>query len=236
VRDTEGGVRGGWIALGGFVAGVALALVFGLAASAVDAPGDDLDLVLVASQLGLWTGLLGACVLAGRRHETGGLRGLGFAMRWRDLWIGGLAGLVARIGSIVIAIPFVPLLRDERAPESPIFESDVSYTAVTVLVLAIMVAVLTPIVEELYFRGLVQGVLTRRWGGFVAIFVQAGLFAVVHLAPGMSAVRIAFTLWIIGVTGVFLGALRWYFRRLGPSIVAHGVFNALALALFLAID
>ncbi len=227
--DREGGVRGGAIATAGFVVGVLLAIGCAIAVSEAGADGGDVDLRFVAAQLGLWSGLLGACVVAVHRHGTGSLRDLGLTIQRRDFGIGTLGGLAARVASIVIAIPFVPLLRDESTPENPIVDRDVSYGWLAIVVVVVMVAVLTPIIEELFFRGLVQGVLTRRWGAFVAVFAQSALFASVHVVPGMSAARIALTVLTIGVAGLVLGVLRWRYQRIGPSIVAHGVFNAIAL-------
>jgi membrane protease YdiL (CAAX protease family) len=235
VRDHEGGIRGGGIAAAGFVLGVVLAIGLGVAGGALDDGRGDVELSFVGAELGLWIGLVGACIVAVRRHGTGHLGDLGMAVERRDLWIGAVAGVAARIGSVIIAIPFVPLLRDESAPDSPIVDTDLRYGWAAIVLLVVMVAVLTPIIEELYFRGLVQGVLTRRWGAFVAVWVQAALFASVHVVPGMSAARIGVTVWVIGAVGLLLGVLRWRYRRLAPGIVAHGVFNALALALVFAL-
>ena len=53
-----------------------------------------------------------------------------------------------------------------------------------IVVVYLIACVGAPFFEELYFRGLVQGTLTARWGSAIGIVVQALLFGLVHLDPG----------------------------------------------------
>lgn len=85
------------------------------------------------------------------------------------------------------------------------------------------VAAVTPVAEELFFRGLVQTtlgqVLRNRWGAIVA---AAGLFGLAHASQPQVVPAIF-------VFGLVLGVL--YERRgslIGP-IVAHALFNAKTL-------
>jgi uncharacterized protein len=102
------------------------------------------------------------------------------------------------------------------------------------VVVAAIVCVGAPFFEELFFRGVVLGVLTRRWGARVAIVVQAGMFALVHYRYGMTLALTVTTWSQIAVAGLFLGVLKWRYERLGPGMVAHGLFNALAIVVLLA--
>ena len=54
------------------------------------------------------------------------------------------------------------------------------------IVLVLIVCVGAPFFEELFFRGVVQGALTCRWGARVAIVAQAFAFALVHYRIGMT--------------------------------------------------
>ena len=89
----------------------------------------------------------------------------------------------------------------------------------------LVLCVMPAIVEELFFRGALQGLL-RPCGSEVAIFGPALLFALLHLDPiqGLTAL----------VCGVFLG---WLAERSGsilPGMLLHFVNNCLAfLSLYL---
>ncbi|MBI5231294.1 MAG: CPBP family intramembrane metalloprotease [Coriobacteriales bacterium] len=88
------------------------------------------------------------------------------------------------------------------------------------LLAAIMVVVLGPLVEELVFRGVVQGSLAR-FGPWVAVLCSAALFGAYHL-----------TAWWFLPTfflGAILGWLAWTRRSLWPAITLHAAYNAVAV-------
>ena len=85
------------------------------------------------------------------------------------------------------------------------------------IVLIVVVVFGAPFFEELFFRGLVQGVLTRRYGGRVAIVTQAVAFGFVHYQIGMTRGQVVLTLAMIIPVGFLLGCLRWRYERLGPG-------------------
>jgi uncharacterized protein len=236
-RDTEGGLRGGGIAIAGFVAAFVLAQLFGLVAVGLGL-GRHTTSFLLISEIGLWSGLLGACVVAVHRHGTGSLRDLGLARpRWRDLGIGTVAGLVGRVAAIIAVIPLVPLLRNAKVTRSPGLDtSDLHSHTLAVVVVVVIVVVGAPFVEELFFRGLVQGALTRRFGAWIAVWAQAACFAAAHYQFTMTAVQVLVTVVSIFVVGLLLGILRWRYQRLTPGMFAHATFNALAIILILAIS
>jgi membrane protease YdiL (CAAX protease family) len=61
------------------------------------------------------------------------------------------------------------------------------------------------------------------------------LFAVVHLGLGMNLAQALITFFSILLVGVLLGAMRWHYQRLGPSMVAHALFNAVAVVVLFAV-
>jgi len=232
--DDQIGVQGGGLALAGFVvaevlgAGIAIALlVAGLSSQSV--------VVLLLSQLGLWAGLFGACVLAVRRHGNGSLRELGLGgIRRQDVGVGLVAAYIGRIATVVLVAPFIPLLPTKTVRGTSLTNGLTSNTA-TAIVLALIVAVGAPFFEELFFRGLVQGALTRRWGARIAVFAQAACFAVAHYQIGMGLAETLITFLTIGTLGVYLGVLRWRYQRLGPGMVTHAAFNLVAVLLVFAV-
>ncbi len=58
------------------------------------------------------------------------------------------------------------------------------------------------------------------------MFAQAGCFGLVHYRIGMTLTQAAVTIVSIASAGCILGATRWHYQKLGPGMVAHGVFNA----------
>ena len=94
---------------------------------------------------------------------------------------------------------------------------------VWVVVLILMVVVGAPIVEELVYRGLLQGATRRRFGAVSSVLVVAAFFALIHFRPVEYPGLFAF--------GLVLGCCAALTNRLGMGIVSHMAFNATALVL-----
>jgi uncharacterized protein len=232
--DDTPGMRGGGLALAGLFGGIALGLGLGYLLLALGVSRRS-PTVLVVSQFGLWAGLVSAPILAVRRHGDGSLRQLGLArLRWRDVGPGLVVSWIGRVAGVVLVLPFIPLA-PRRTVRTNGFATDLHRDLVTVVIVVLFVCVGAPLIEELFFRGLVQSVFTRRFGARVAVFAQAGCFAVVHYQVGMSAYEMLITFVTIAAVGVLLGVVRWHYQRLGPGMVAHAAFNTVAVILVLAL-
>lgn len=79
-------------------------------------------------------------------------------------------------------------------------------------------AVVTPITEEVLFRGLLQPKLELVLTGTEAWVVQAALFAAAHLSPAILVTHFAL--------GLALGWVRRQSGSLLPGIFMHGAWNA----------
>jgi membrane protease YdiL (CAAX protease family) len=179
--------------------------------------------------------LFGACKLAVRKYGTGSLRDLGLMrLQLGDLGIGALAALVARVGSLIIAVILVLILSLDDLTRNTSVTNQAGVSTLGAIVVIIVAVFGAPFFEELFFRGLVQGVLTRRYGGRVAILAQAVAFGLVHYQIGMTRGQVILTFSMIMPVGFLLGCLRWRYQRLGPGMVAHALFNAMAVAIALA--
>ncbi len=92
--------------------------------------------------------------------------------------------------------------------------------------LVAIVVIGAPLVEELVYRGLLQGAALRRLHGAVAVVAVAAFFALIHFRwvefPGLF------------VFGLVLGVCALVTGRLGMGIVAHMAFNATGLLLVAA--
>jgi membrane protease YdiL (CAAX protease family) len=96
--------------------------------------------------------------------------------------------------------------------------------------LLILVSLLAPLTEELYFRNILLSVLQRAMGPARAILVSAGLFALVHFqflshpgAAGWIATGAIFGLGIINA----LWVTRTGFLRL--AVASHAAYNAVLI-------
>jgi len=93
-----------------------------------------------------------------------------------------------------------------------------------ITLLALLVGVIVPIGEEVFFRGLVLGALRRALNRHAAVAVSALFFAAAHLQ--------AVELLPILILGLVLGYLYDLTGSLVPGMIAHGLNNLAALFLF----
>ena len=88
----------------------------------------------------------------------------------------------------------------------------------TLLILMLSVAVFTPIIEELVFRGFVLDVASEAYGKWGAIFISALLFSIIHIEP-ISIINAFFG-------GIIYGYVRIRTDSLWPTIFLHSIWNA----------
>ena len=88
---------------------------------------------------------------------------------------------------------------------------------VSAIITAFSVSILTPILEELLFRGFILGVLLKCYNNRVAIVISAMIFAIVHepVAIGMAFGG-----------GVIYGWLRVRTGSIVPSMISHIIWNS----------
>ena len=88
---------------------------------------------------------------------------------------------------------------------------------VAAIITAISISILTPIFEELLFRGFVLGMFLRCYGKTPAIVLSAFIFAIVHepIAIGMAFGG-----------GLLYGWLRVRTGSIVPSMIAHMIWNS----------
>lgn len=181
---------------------------------------DEVSLGLtVVSFLAYWPVLVGTAVLASRRRGTGSLSDdLGLRVERIDVLPGILAGLGSQFLLLpLLYLPFELLNRDldvsEKAEETLGLASGGA-----LLLLAVLVVVVAPVVEELFFRGLLQRTLAQWVPPLASVGISALVFGITHFQPVQLLGLVAF--------GCVLGVLAQRAGRLGPSLIAHMSFNA----------
>ncbi len=233
VPISSGGRRTPWGILD-LIGTVVVGLVLGLALVVVSvAAGALLDVDLSGSgQFGLYgtevyLGLLVAGWAFGIRRHGAPWRSLGL----RPVGVGTLLamvplGFVLLVVNLLVLIPFAALLGDEDAAEgttSGPLADPAALSGADVLWLALPIAVVAPVVEEVLFRGLLYRYLRGRFGrrrvGLVmAVIVSAAIFGVLHVVVPP-----------IFVMGLVLAALAERYDSLLPGIVLHATNNGLVV-------
>jgi membrane protease YdiL (CAAX protease family) len=89
------------------------------------------------------------------------------------------------------------------------------------VVTALGLCVLVPVAEEMVFRGMIQRIFSRNMAPVLAVLLSGALFGAVHLNAHL----------LISITcfGWFLGFLFEATGNLVYSMVAHAIFNTVAL-------
>ncbi|KLR62396.1 CAAX protease self-immunity [Actinobacteria bacterium IMCC26207] len=185
---------------------------------------------LALLQIPLWAGYLGAVVFAGSKGR-GVITDFGLRMRALDAPLGLALGVFCQL--LVLPLLYAPIFfltgSDKEALSRPAEQlAEGTDGTFSWLLFALLVGILAPVVEELFYRGLLLKALEkRRMPVWVAVLVSSIIFAGMHMQtlqfPGLLLV------------GLMAGTLAALTGRLGPSIWLHIGFNmTTVVALFMA--
>jgi uncharacterized protein len=201
-----------------------------IAVSGFGTEPDEWQLWFVAIvQVPLWVGLIGLTVLVSRRFGTANLRndyGLG-----RPTWIDVAVGLPLGVAAQLVFVPLLyrgPLrfISSEELSE-PARQLTEKATGWGVLLLGVVVVLGAPLIEELFFRGLLLRSLQARFSNWLALVVSSVLFGLAHFQLLQLPALVMF--------GLLAGVLAQRTKRLGMAIFAHVGFN-LATVLVLTVE
>lgn len=140
-----------------------------------------------------------------------------------DIPLGIAAGLFLQVPVMVmVSIIMQGILGDFSPSGRALTLIDAAATSpVSIIAVVVAVAIGAPIVEELFYRGIVQGALVERLG-WPGVVIASAIFGAVHLN------MIEF--FPLTVAGLAFGLLAYGTGRLLPAIVAHMAFNGFTLA------
>jgi hypothetical protein len=214
-----------WTWLAGWVASSVLgAIVLATSGSSTPAP---IPVIAVSLMFG-WSAYLVAMVVLSRRTGSGSfVRDYGLSARWVDT-----LGVPVKVLCQLVVVPLVYLpLRavwpatsePDRLRDTATSLTDRAEGPAMVALLAVVILVGAPVVEELVYRGLVQRSLAGRFSDLLAWLCTAGLFTLIHFRPVEYLGLAAFAL-IVGAAALLTG-------RLGPAIAIHVGFTATGLLL-----
>jgi membrane protease YdiL (CAAX protease family) len=133
------------------------------------------------------------------------------------------AVLAAALAAVVANLALEPVFHGGRAQGVTVADAPRGGVAILSLALAaLVIVVLGPIAEELYFRGLILGVLAPL-GPLLSVTISALLFAGTHFT--LAAIP------VIAVLGALFAIVRLRTDSIWPGVVLHGLNNGVALLL-----
>jgi CAAX protease family protein len=136
---------------------------------------------------------------------------------WRDAlkWAGGAYGLFW-IAAIVLALIF-----GDPKDQSLVTDLKEEDSTLTLIGWAVLICVLAPVVEEIFFRGFMFGTFVRRMPLVWAALLDGLVFGLGH-APAAPIQLIA-----LGVFGVGLCLLYWRTQSIIPCMALHALNNSI---------
>jgi membrane protease YdiL (CAAX protease family) len=128
----------------------------------------------------------------------------------------GAAGIVnLEMAGIQAAGEFVPWVKNALQTYIELSKSLVG--SKNIFLIIISTCILIPIAEDLVFRGIVQGELRRVMPGYLAVIIQAVIFALVH----GNIIQISYVI----IPALILGAIYEWTRSIYVPIILHMIFN-----------
>jgi len=181
---------------------------------------------LALLQIPLWVGYLGAVLFAGSKGR-GIVADFGFRMRALDAPLGLALGIFCQLA--LLPLIYAPIFyftgknTDELARPAEQLAARADGNLSWAL-FALLVGILAPVVEELFYRGLLlRSLEKRRLPVWAAVLVSSVVFAGMHMQalqfPGLLLV------------GLIAGTLAAVTGRLGASIWLHIGFNMTTVVL-----
>jgi uncharacterized protein len=183
---------------------------------------DSGPLMILAGQVGLWGGFIGVVVFArsrpGEPRYVGAIRS---EFRPADVF-----GIVVGVATQLVLLPllYLPFRSwfDEDDLSAPAEDLLADFNGILLVLMGVGVVLVAPVVEELFFRGLLLGTIRERWGTLAAVIGSSVFFGATHFQPlqfaGLTAAGLVFAAAVVK-TG-----------RLGSAIAVHVGFNATAFA------
>jgi len=149
----------------------------------------------------------------------------------KNIWLISLAGVVAIFAGgwiyEALVVPGQPI-----QPESILFLRAMESGWMGIIITYLAAAVFAPILEEILFRGQLQGAITEKLqaksianGPIFAILITSAIFALIHMQP--------LAMPLLFLTGLVMGYIRYRTKSLVMPIAIHIVMNAIGITLIL---
>ncbi len=157
------------------------------------------------------------------RSTAGTPRPSQFGLRRVALGTAALWTFAAWASFVVFSAVWATLLNIEESDDLP-QELGADESTLALVVVAVLVTVVAPVAEELFFRGFMFTALRRAWGLVPAVLATGIAFGAVHAGSSEPEFLVP-----LGVFGAALCLLYWKTKSILPCIVLHALNNSLAL-------
>ena len=135
--------------------------------------------------------------------------------------------MVLQIAVALLTYPLIERFAEDDGPQQEIARVAADLTGAEIAFFGLMVAVLTPIFEEIVFRGMLLGKLVKSMNRHWAAGISAVAFGATHLLdPNALLVVPGLTL-----VGLALAYTAYYSKNLSLPIFVHMGVNGLAVLL-----
>lgn len=182
----------------------------------------------MAASVPLWIAFVAVCVVVADRKGHGWIRDFHVAIKAVDVPIGVVAGVLSQF--VLVVVISWPILKisgqsaEDLAKPAQDLADKVNGVGGSLLFM-VVVGVIAPFAEELFFRGLVFRALEKRWNRWWALGLSSAAFAFTHFQ--------LLQFLPLAAAGAVFGYLVIRTDRLGPAIVAHMAFNLSTVAVLL---
>ena len=191
------------------------------------APGFSLAETLVL-QMPLWLGLLVFPWIMLRRRGVSFAGATAFTQKVRDIPIGLAVGAAAQLVAVPLlywALSSLIDFDDLSGPARALTDRADDPLGIVLLVLIVLVG--APLVEEIFFRGIMFATLKDRCKPWVLVAVTSLIFMIFHIGQVLQYPGLL-------LFGVLAGVMYYKTKRLGVAIWAHVGFNAVTVVALLA--
>ena len=230
--SSEGGSKNkltSWAVIVSFLVSYLLIMILGILAFTVplllvgisEGPAFSISMIMIEALL--IPMILLFIYLDGSLERTKVLLHIGSLKRGLFLGLGipVFAMIVDNIAVLIYAIAFIFFFGEPTTITELPGGTSWDSSPVALILTFISICILTPISEELLFRGYILDALNRLHGKWPAIIISSIIFGMVHFDP--------FTMGMATIGGVIYGWIRMRTGSLVPGIVAHAMWNTMAL-------
>lgn len=182
--------------------------------------GHERDLLVRIGAIGIAFGMF-SCIRAIREAIVSMFRAPAIPLRWTDLLLALAVNYSWSLGVNMVSV-VMPTLHLDAAYYYAFWgyqESARTWSPGHWVLLAFSLGVLTPVLEEFFFRGMLFSAWRGRRSLLASVLLSSFVFGIIH---GRMTV-LAFG------AGIVLALLFIHFRSLWPGIIVHGVYNVLQI-------
>lgn len=192
--------------------------------------------IIIASGIGSATAFLGVPLYAtyfkGKKSLT---KDFGLKFKLADLPLGLGMAAAGMLASVAVTVTSQSIFGENVTNTGGLPTSFSGPNIILIAVMLIVVAGIIPVVEEVFFRGLMLKAVEKRYSTKAAIITTSIVFGFAHLGGATSLGGVVSIPIVTGIYGLIFALAAVKTQRIGSSVIAHIIINTTAVvALFAA--